>query len=389
MKACGWLLGAGAGLLIPLAALAAQPLVERPADPVATQGSPGGADQAADRAAVWLSERIDPTGRFEYRIDALGKPLPGYNVVRHAGALWALDQWTRSRPGHPQRSEVEHAADRAAGYLQACCLAAVPGFPQVLALWSVPEGEPEEAKLGGAGLALAAWAARSREARVAPDRVQLQALGRFLVYQQRPDGSFHSKYRDGRRQGSWVSLYYPGEAALGLIALSRLDPDPLWSRSAERALNRLAEDRQAAGVWPADHWAVIATAALLADPGYAGGARQSLLRHSEAIVATILAGEQPHGRLTEDPRTTPTAIRLEALLAALSLNQDPALHERWCAVVQRGSAVLAAAQIADGLHRGAMPRGTLGASEPRAGELRIDYAQHALSVWLGEEHLCP
>jgi hypothetical protein len=95
--------------------------------------------------------------------------------------------------------------------------------PDQRAVWSKPitqYAEYQDAELGATGLGLVALAA-AREAR--PEAVsleQLQSLGRFLLFLQRDDGSFVNKYR--LKTGpvpSWQSLYYPGEAALGLLAI--------------------------------------------------------------------------------------------------------------------------------------------------------------------------
>ena len=54
----------------------------------------------------------------------------------------------------------------------------------------------------------------------------LRRLGNFLLFMQNKDGGFYSKFipEKGGRDDSWTSLYYPGEAALGLIMLSEKDP---------------------------------------------------------------------------------------------------------------------------------------------------------------------
>jgi hypothetical protein len=41
---------------------------------------------------------------------------------------------------------------------------------------------------------------------------QLQSLGRFLLFLQKEDGSFASKYSIASGAEDWESLYYPGEA---------------------------------------------------------------------------------------------------------------------------------------------------------------------------------
>ena len=89
----------------------------------------------------------------------------------------------------------------------------------------------------------------------------MQALGRFVVFLQRDNGSFVSKYIAGRGPAAnWESLYYPGEAALGLIALYKADHSREWLVAAAKALAYLARSRAGLTTVPADHWALIATA---------------------------------------------------------------------------------------------------------------------------------
>jgi len=54
----------------------------------------------------------------------------------------------------------------------------------------------------------------------------LPKLGNFLLFRQKTDGSFYSKYlpEKGGRDDCWRFLYYPAEAALGLLMLYTKDP---------------------------------------------------------------------------------------------------------------------------------------------------------------------
>lgn len=313
---------------------------------------------AADRAAEALLSRVEHDGRFRYREDAQGQPLPGYNLVRHAGALYALAAHPPSL-GHP-------ALQRATAFL-ATSLRPVPDWPGSSAIWSDAEGHPRRAKLGASGLALAAFAALAAAGEPAPALPKLQALGAFIVQMQDDDGRFHMRYVEGLGALRRHSLYYPGEAALGLYRLAALDGDARWVRAADRALQMLAEQRARTQRWPPDHWALIAAAEPLA-PRWQAGAR-------EALVTALLAEADGRGALTGDGRSTPTATRLEGLLAALS------------APLAAGSQQQASAAVAPALHfllRSQHPEGTLpaGGVGPAAGEHRIDYTQHALSAFL-------
>lgn len=365
-------------LLLSTGRLASDPLPER-------------LRQHADLAAAYLIGAIEPDGRFIYRRDAVtGRIDPSrYNLLRHAGTLYALAEYY----GHyPPTLEQRRALERAAGFLTNCCIAPVADRSDLLAVWSPPEltggGGLLQAKLGGAGLALVALVELEQVAPGSTDIDTLRALGRFVRYLQKPDGSFHSKYipERGGRDDSWTSLYYPGEAALGLLRLYTLDSDPRWREAAIRALSYLARSRVGRTDVPADHWALLASAELLrqGEP-----AQDWLLEHAGQVVDAILSEQQldlvaaeVRGGFAPDGRITPTATRLEGLLAALEFL--PAGHRRATVkqAVSTGMAFLLANRIITGEFAGAVPRGGTGR---RATEIRIDYVQHALGALLHYE----
>ena len=314
-------------------------------------------DAAADRAAQALLTRIDAQGRFSYRERASGEPLPGYNLVRHAGAIYAL-------AAHPP-SLRSPALARASHWL-ARQQRPLADWPGTAAMWSDAEGHPQRAKLGASGLALAAFAALRAQAAPAPPLADLQALAAFIVQMQDDAGRFHMRYAEGRGALRRHSLYYPGEAALGLYRLAALDGNPRWRQAADRALAVLIADRQAQQQWPPDHWALIAAAEPNAKP-WPQGARA-------ALITALLAEARSDGALTQDGRSTPTATRLEGLLAGLTQPLTAATRQKAEAAVAPALQVLLAMQRADG----ALP---LGGGSPSAGEHRIDYTQHALSAF--------
>jgi hypothetical protein len=332
---------------------------------------------SAHRAAGSLFARIGDDGRFAYRLDATGRPLGGYNVVRHAGVLWVLEGYDLAYP------DPDHAARlaRASDWLATCCLRRIGDWP-VAAVWSAPEGKPDIAKLGAAGLALAAWELRAAYGRSAPDAVRRLELARFIVYLQRPDGSFHSRFRNQKRDDSWDSLYYPGEAAVGLLTRYRSASDAAHGRAAESARRRLAVARVASGRSPADHWALIATRAFVATGGAPDAA---LLLHARRVAEGILAEQSAMGDFGNERRTAPAATRLEALAAAYDLLavRDPAFGAHLLAAHARGAAFLRRVQL-DG---GAIPRAASDSPDPRRAETRIDDTQHALSVFLDDARL--
>ena len=369
--------------------------------------------KAADLAALYLARACQSDGEFVYRVNLNPKVAVAerYNEVRHAGAMFALASHYRARP-NPQ---VKAALLRAGAFLRNRCLFAVPGRPDLLAVWSPQKAKPtlpnlqnEKAKLGGAGLALVALVQLEAVQPGATPLADLRKLARFIVFLQRKDGSFQSIYvpKLGKKQSAWISLYYPGEAALGLLMLYERDRAPLWAERAALTMAFLARSRRGQSDVPADHWALLATARLL--PIYprlqAPLPRAQIVAHAAQICESIARGAPNNGNdlwrgsLAPEGRTTPTATRLEGLLAALTfLPAAPGdlrtrqLRARLKPLILDGIEFLLRAQIRSGEFRGAMPRTILAQksgkldfsnSDSRDGEVRIDYVQHALSAWL-------
>ncbi|MHA7833003.1 MAG: hypothetical protein ACX94A_00850 [Algiphilus sp.] len=342
-------------------------------------------DHAIDGAVRWLLQQGRFAGRFEYGYDPRGVPMQRYNVARHAGTLYALAQFSE----RPTSITVNPTMDAASRYLAAACVRAVPGQAGCFALWGDPEGHPLEAKLGAAGLALAAWCGMDASQVWRPPTEILSGIGAFIASLQDEHGHFVSKYHATKgAMTQWESLYYPGEAALGLTRLYALDENPDWLDAAERALLYLARKRRASGRCEPDHWALLATEALWP---YAME-REALVEHAVMIVETMLSEAQSSGALSRCGRTTPTTTRLEGLLAVRALL--PAGHvvtgqlER---MLPEAIAYSMQAQMVAGPQKGAVQRAPSSAVDAQAMELRIDYAQHALSAWMawrdGATHL--
>lgn len=382
-------------------ALLASVFIETPHAANLSQDEKQQIDRSIHLLATYLSAQIKQDGRFEYRrhIDPEVTLQKRYNMLRHAGAIYALAQYSR----YFKDEQVLQDTGRAVHNLRKVSLAQVGDRSDLLAIWSHPEitgsRKPLTAKLGGAGLALVAMIACGEVNCAETAEDELQKLGRFILFLQRDDGSFFSKYTpsEGGKRGDWVSLYYPGEAALGLIKLFEIRGEKKWLDAAYKALHRLAQDRRYAESVPADHWALLATERIWS---HISTEQQSLLRsHGRQIIEQILSEQVVNddpafdGGFTPDGRTTPTATRLEGLLAAYTLfPKDDSLRRDIENAVMIGVDFLMSAQMAEGPLAGGIPRGTKAIEQPknaeedafnrRVGEVRIDYVQHALSALL-------
>lgn len=361
------------------------------------------------RANNYLVNKCDADGRFTYRIMLNPQMTVSerYNMLRHAGTMSAMIDFEKRYPD----SNTRAALTRAAQYMQDVATGPVGGDTNMLAIWTREQvtgytNTPLKAKLGGAGLALTALTMLTDVVPEAASRHDMRRLGRFIQFMQHDDGSFYSKYIpcEGGRSDRWTSLYYPGEAALGLILLYERDPFSGWLQSAADAIGYLAQSRQGKAGLPMDHWALIATARLL--PYYdlcpsPSVTRRQLITHAETI-CDLMVPDDPfftpglpgYGCMTADGRTTPTATRLEGLLSAMQFlpTGNRALWAKITPAAHAGVDFLLRAQVKQGEHAGAVPRvvRTLPTAHPdytrsfnrRATEVRIDYVQHALSAIL-------
>ena len=389
-------------LLIAAACFAqSQPAATRPAAPTT-----GEIEKAIALGADYLAGVCKADGRFVYRInlDPNVTVQPKYNVLRHAGAMYAMamrHQWRANKA-------TKDALIRAGEFLRKRCVGPVEGKPDMLAVWSRPEmtgsRNPLTVKLGGVGLGLVALLSLEKVAPGQTPLADLRKLGRFVLFMQREDGSFHSKFipSTGGLDATWISLYYPGEAALGLLMLYERDPRKEWLQAAANAIGYLARSRKGRPRVPGDHWAMLATAKLL--PLYEKVKppvpREQIVAHAVQVCQSLIAGQitdasdpRVFGCIDKRGRTTPTATRLEGLLAALTFlpaEQAP-LRRRISTAAEMGIVFLLRSQVKSGDRAGAIPRATVpmaGTSQTakrfnhRRGEVRIDYVQHAISAMI-------
>ena len=363
--------------------------------------------QASARSAQYLVAQTKENGMFEYRINLNPRiqVRPKYNILRHAGTIYAMSMYDRWQSDPAVRSAIA----RAGRYLRDEPIAPLPGRDDLLAVWSEPEvngaNAPRQAKLGGTGLGLVALLSLEDIQPGFTPLSNLQALGRFLVYMQKEDGSFYSKYipSQGGRDDRWQSLFYPGEAALGLVMLYEKIPLDIWLESATKAIAYLARSREGQRNVPADHWALLATERLLLLERELPVSRDLLVNHAVQICKTILNSQiddrdrpEYDGGFSANGKVTPTATRLEGLQGALSfLPPRSRISRRIKVAVPRGIAFLLRSQVEEGEFAGAFPRaiGPISRDRPdadrvnrRVTEVRIDYVQHALSAMIQYLH---
>ena len=169
--------------------------------------------EAARLGGAYLARSVDGQGRFVYLYDAArDHHSKEYNVLRHAGAVYAMLELYEAT--HDQA--LLEVAGRALGYLVAqirpCRLDATSYYCLV---------ENDEIKVGGHGLALLALSTYGRITGSKKHLGVMKGLAEWLAKLQEPNGNFraHKVMFSSGALTPFQSLYYPGEAIYGLTTL--------------------------------------------------------------------------------------------------------------------------------------------------------------------------
>jgi small neutral amino acid transporter SnatA (MarC family) len=378
----GW---AAAGLLVGLVAVFGVVAPPERCPPVTADGLRG----AAEEAVGWFVRNQEPDGRWLYQYDAdEAEIVPGYNVIRHGGAIMGLYQ--AARQGIPGALE---SADRGLAWAEGR-LVERDGWTAVRTGGTLPVGA---AALVTAGLA-------ERRLLTGDDRHDdlMRGLGAFMVAQTEPSGAVLASYdlASGRPVPGDYSRYYTGEAYWALSRLHRAFPDEGWGEAADRVGRYIAADRdEAEGYWPplADHWAAYGQSETVEFPERAGdpltGAEAAYARRQAGLfgsqVRWISQRAGPWGRAVRGPfvpRGGGYGVIGEALTGLwLVSGADPDLDGFRPEIAERAVCIAGLAIAAqDGEDEAA------GFAEPdrvrgawfRDGETRMDDQQHALSALL-------
>jgi hypothetical protein len=341
-------------------------------------------------AASYLLRSIDGSGRFAYEFEgAKNGANDAYNILRHAGTLYAMLEIDEAF----DRPALGQAIERGIDWLRQHCL---PCPKDQAAQRCVVEGR--DTKLGGNALTIVALAKHAKMHDRWENLDLMRALARRIVAVQDPGtGEFRehkATFPDGTAT-KFTSGYYPGECIFALTRLYEIDPNPQWLDAARLGVRYLIDVRDRGKSTESlthDHWLLYGI-----DNLHRLRPERALVEHglriAQAIVGAQTVKTPEHapdfeGSFRAAPETTPTAIRVEGLMAA---------HRMFARVGERGAAERARAAANLGLRfvranqiteERAMyfpdPHRVLGGFLESFGEysIRIDYVQHAVSALL-------
>jgi len=338
--------------------------------------------------ADYLSRVINDQGRYVYMYHPVDdRDDPSYGWLRHAGATYALLE-AYEELGTRQYLEK---AERALGYVKAHLV----DDPDRQGKYILDTNDEEQQKVGGAGLVLLAFA---KDAAVTGRRAELEtmrALARSIIGQQYPDGHYRANADitdDSGKKRKREPVYYQGEAAIALLRLYAIDPQPAYLDSARRAADwvvrvrdvDVSQDNQ-----EHDHWISYALNDL-----YRVARDEAYVEHAYKIARAILSKQHRAGNSPApdwigtfyEGQTTPGATRLEAYAADIALSRVAGRSEAWLLDPAREVAASMLGQQFGPDNEYWLPNPGKAYGGVRESlfvqDVRIDYVQHAMSAWL-------
>jgi hypothetical protein len=340
---------------------------------------------AARLGGDYLVRHQRPDGSFNYWYDPLSEAVStdGYNILRHAGTTVSLLD-LHAAIGEQRYLE---SARKALLHLQTRFRKAKGGAVYVLDL----DGK---AKLGANGLALIGLARYLLQAERPQKGFSEDAprLAKMILSLQRPDGSFESYHRiKGDEPSGSVSLYYPGEAMLGLLSLYKLNGDGSLLGAVRRGADYLIKAQQGSSERPLDAWFMQVLEIL-----HQLSAEERYARHTLALAEVMMAGQydakagdqKAGGFGPGEPRAAQAASRAEGLLAAYRLSRVVGdSRAAGIAAVLKASVRFQLSQQYSSANSEflANPLRAAGGfrESPTSGRVRIDFVQHNISALLG------
>jgi hypothetical protein len=331
---------------------------------------------SASAAGGWLAAGQRPDGRYLYEYDrSTGRPIPGYNLVRHAGVTMSLYQLAAADRGDG-RARALAAADAGLEHMLHRLEPAGTGRALV-------ERGSAAARSGASALMVAALLDRRQVTDDDRHDDVLRALGRFLAGAVGPDGHVPADIDVDSGERGAPSRYSTGEVGWALARLHTVFPSEGWDAPARRVAQYLATERDEVedltpAPWP-DQWAAYLLAELAPDglsPEESAYARRLAERMGPIIRFESQKGGWPVPFGDVRARGAGLGVWVEGLgsLAGVAV-LDPRLADLRPAIDERlscGAGLLVERQVVDGdpNEAGAWFRDDV---------TRMDDEQHALS----------
>ena len=340
----------------------------------------------------YIDRNILEDGRFQYRrnIDSdINYENTTYNSLRHAGTLYSMYMYEQ----YGLVQKYKEARIKSSKYFVERYVKKLGSNKYVVI--SLPEEENIKfpiAKSGAAGVALCALSNLYKENEI--ELEILQGLGEFLLYVQNEGGNVYAYYdlKSKAINKEAEALYYPGEAAAGLMYLYEIDPQQKWLDAAKKALLYIANTRKDLSLdMPFDHWSVLAIEKLF-KANLVTPEEKSLLRnYAEQMAIPMLSNQITNvnnsyfGAFKDNIRPCSLGTIMEGLSSVYFCTDNDNLKKIIYKSLSIGCMFLSKVQVKTGEQAGGLPNSANWVKPgvtPNASVIRIDNVQHVVTGWL-------
>ena len=349
----------------------------------------------------YLGRNLKEDGRFVYRrnVDSEIKyDNTVYNSLRHAGTLYSM--YLYEQMGLETR--YKEARINSSLYFVNRYIKKVNDKMSVVL--SLPEEEGIKfpiAKSGAAGVALAALCNLTEDAE-SKETITLELmreLGEFLLFMQSEDGQIYAYYDINKKMidKKAQAMFYPGEAAFGLLSLYEIDPRQKWLDGAIKAIMYLANERKDMDLdMPFDHWSVLVIEKLIEKNLLNSSQLQTLKTYAEHMAIPILSNQitnpnnSYYGAFKDNVRPGSIGTIMEGLASVYFCTDNEPLKRIISKSLSIGNYFLSKTQVKTGTQAGGMPNSANWVKPgvtPNASVIRIDNIQHVVIGWLKYQNI--
>lgn len=340
----------------------------------------------------YINRNILEDGRFEYRKNVdpeLEYDNKVYNSLRHAGTLYSMYMYEKygleKKFFESRILSSKYFVDRYVKKLG----------KNKYAVISLPEEEGIKfpiAKSGSAGVALCALCNLYKENEI--DLEILQGLGEFLLCMQNEDGNIYAYYDFEKKaiNKAAEAVFYPGEAAAGLLYLYEIDPQQKWLDAAKKTVLYLAKTRKNMDLdAPFDHWSVLAVEKLFQSNLVTPEEMNTLRLFAEQMAIPMLSSQitnsnnSYYGAFKDNVRPCSLGTIMEGLASIYFCTDSEQLRQVIFKSLSIGCLFLSKVQVKTGPQAGGLPNSANWVKPgvtPNASVIRIDNVQHVVTGWL-------
>ena len=346
----------------------------------------------------YINRNINPDGRFQYRQNVdpeITYKNDVYNSLRHAGTLYTMYQYEKLG------LETKFKDNRiiSSKYFIDRYIRKLDDSKYVVISFPEEEGiNYHIAKSGAAGVALCALSNLYQEKEI--DLPTLRGLGEFLLSMTDDDGNVWAYYNleTNEVDTNAEAIFYPGEAAAGLLNLYEIDPQQKWLNAVIKIIMNIVNTRKTMNLdIPFDHWSVYVIKELLFKLLVKNQNDVYDMRaYAEQMAIPVLSNQITNpknsyfGALIDNIRPCSLGAIMEGLASIYFITENDQLKMILSKALSIGNYFLAKVQVKTGLNAGGLPNSANWVKPgvtPNASIIRIDNVSHVVLGWLRYQNI--